>query len=177
MKFRKIAIALALAAPLLLPDAPAFADNVCTYNNPTTSFGAGYSNHGQSSVASVACVAPTTAQRLLNTSLARTTISAPITGDFKFLVKNPSQTNAVPTFEMVSSLSPDTKAFPDQTIQAPSGGGCNDAGVTTGVNAIERHLHRNFKLWTTANYGDTYYYGDYNANPPNDPSTVTGTTS
>jgi hypothetical protein len=177
MKSQKIAIALALASPLLLPDRRAFADSACTYNDATTSFGSGYANNAQSSVASVACVAPTTAQRLLDTSLARTMISAPITGDFKFLVKNAGQTNAVPTFEMVSSLSPDTKVFPDSTIQAPSGGGCNDAGVTTGVNAIERHLHRNFKLWTTANYGDTYYYGDYNANPPNDPTTVTGTTS
>ena len=177
MQSRKIAIVLALAPPLLLAGGRALADTACTYNDPTTSFGASYSNNAQSSVASVACVGTTTPQRLLNTSLARTMISAPNTGDFKFLMKNASQSNAVPTFEMIGSLSPDTKAFPDQTIQAPSGGGCNDAGVTTGVNAIERHLHRNFKLWTTANYGDTYYYGDYNANPPNDPSTVTGTTS
>jgi hypothetical protein len=179
MRARKIAIvALALGGPLLVQHSRAFADGICAYKDPVASFGTtNYANNLQSSVSSVACVAPTTAQRILDTSLARTVISAPLTGDFKFLIKNAGQTNGVPTFEMVASLSPDTKAFPDQTIKAPSAGGCNDAGVTTGINAIERHLHRNFKLWTTANYGDTYYYGDYNANPPNDPAAVTSTTS
>src|ERR1700738_2908940 len=129
MKSRKIAIALALAAPLLLPDGRAFADNVCTYNNPTTSFGANYSNNQKSSVASVACVAPTAAQRLLNTSLARTVISTPNVGDFKFLVKNLDRLAGVPTFAMVSSISQDTKAFPDANIKAASVGGCDTTNL------------------------------------------------
>jgi len=163
-----------VAIPVLALALAADAAPVCTYNNASTSFGATYANNQQTSATAVACTAgsPSTAGRLNDTSYARTVITAPNTGDFKFLMRNPNQSNSVPTFEMISSLSPDTKAFPDQSIQAPSGGGCNDAGVTTGVAAIERHLHRSWPL-----FGKTYYYGDYIANPPNDPATVTLVTS
>src|ERR1700694_3915126 len=168
----KIAIALAMAAPMLLPDQPALAQT-CSYNNPTTSFGASYSNNAQSATASLACVqpaSPNTAAHLLGTSLARTVISAPNVGDFKFLV-NDGSGGAVPTFEMVSSLSPDTNAFPDPAIKAPTDGTLGCDYTVAGVKALEDHLSRNSKAngWTSGFplFGTTYYYGDYNKNPPN----------
>src|SRR6202158_734849 len=152
----------------LLRPAPGEAANSSTYNDPTTSFGAGYSNNQVSTLASSACTgAATTASRVTNTSFARATITARTTGDSKFLQRNSSSSNAAPSFTMVASMSPETKQFPD-TIAAPAGGGCNDVGTTTGVQALERHLHRSWPL-----FGQTYYFGDYNANPPNDPGTVT----
>lgn len=156
----------------LLISAPARAANVCTYNNPTTSFGALYSNNQVSSQTSSACSGGAiTASRVANTSFGRSTITARLTGDIKFLQRNTTTSSTTPAFVMVSSISPETKQFPD-TLTAPAGGGCNDAGVTTGVQALERHLHRSWPL-----FGQTYYFGDYNANPPNDPTTVTSALS
>jgi hypothetical protein len=160
---------------------------VCTYNSDpvaaaTTSFGSAppYTNQ-ESTQTAVACTSgsPTTAARSNTSSYARTVITPPAIGDFKFLVKNTTTSNAAPVFGMVASMSPDTKQFPDASIKVPviagvTTPGCDDtlAGGTGGINAIERHLHRSWPL-----YGKTYYYGDYIANPPNDPTTVTLITS
>jgi type IV pilus assembly protein PilY1 len=75
---------------------------------------------------------------------------------------------------MISGVGQETKAFPDvlavPVIAGLATPGCDDlvAGGLGGVNAIERHLNRSWPL-----FGQTYYYGDYNQNPPNDPATVT----
>jgi hypothetical protein len=131
----------------LLRPAPVEAVNACTYNDPTGSFGIGYSNNQVSSQASTTCTGSAiTASRLTNTSFARSTISARGTGDIKFLQRTSAGNNAAPTFVMVASMSPETKQFPD-TITAPNGGGCNDVGTTTGVQALERHLHRSWPLF------------------------------
>jgi hypothetical protein len=170
---------LVAAIPVLAFALPAAAQNICTYNNASTSFGATYSNNQESSATAVACTAgsPTTAGRLNDTSYARSVITAPNTGDFKFLVKSATANNTPPTFMMVSSQSPETRQFPDSTIAAPSGGGCDDGPLSPGINAIERHLHSSWPL-----FGQTYYYGDYVAlnqpdNIPADPKTVTSPTS
>lgn len=150
----------------------AFAQGICSYNNASTSFGASYTSNAESTQVPLACTSNITAARLADTSYGRSVITAPNTGDFKFLVKNASATVTPPTFTMLSSLSPETKQFPDSGIVAPTGGGCNDSATSPGIAAIERHLHRSWPL-----FGTTYYYGDYIANPPNDPATVTSVTS
>jgi hypothetical protein len=158
------------------------AANTCTYNDPATSFGASYSNNQVSGLTSSSCsAAATTASRVNNTSFGRSTITARFTGDFKFLQRNTSANNA-PAFVMVASMSPETKQFPDSDIAlaAPANGGCDDCPIppcppnatTPKIQAIERHLHRSWPL-----FGQTYYFGDYNANPPNDPASVTSGTS
>jgi hypothetical protein len=179
----KIAIALALAAPMLVSDQPALAQT-CSYNNATASFGANYSNNAYSATPLGTCVGTSTGPRLLNSSLARTVISAPNVGDFKFLLKNDAKTGPTPTFEMVSSLSPDTKAFPDAAIKAPADGSKGCDYTDPGVKTLEDHLSRNFSKtgtsWATNGFplfGTTYYYGDYNQNPPNKPEGVVDATS
>ena len=167
----------ALPAVLFALTADAAPPPVCTYNDAVTSFGGStYPNNQQTSTAAVACTAgsPTTAGRLNNTSYARTVITPPNTGDFKFLQKNTTANSTPPAFEMVAGMGQETQAFPDPVavpiIAGLAAPGCDDtiAGGTGGINAIERHLNRTWPL-----FGTTYYYGDFNTNPPNDPATVT----
>lgn len=150
----------------------AHAAPVCTYNDPVTSFGtASYANNLESSQTPLACTAgsPTTAARLNDTSYGRSVITPPAIGDFKFLERNTSANSTPPAFEMIASVGQQTLTFPDALAVPAVGPGCDDnvAGGTGGISAIERHLDRSWPL-----FGQTYYYGDYNQNPPNDPATV-----
>ena len=149
---------------------PSFAQGVCTYKDATTSFGASYTTNAESAAVAAACTTSSpTAARLNNTSYARSVITAPGTGDYKFLVKNTSATDTPATFEMIQSQAPNTLTFPDPTLVAPVGGGC---GLPGGIPTIEDRLHRKWPL-----FGQTFYYGDYLASPPNDPTTVVTSSS
>jgi type IV pilus assembly protein PilY1 len=163
-------VAASIAAFAALAAGGARAQGVCTYKDAPTSFGATYTTNAESSVTPLACTANVTAARMNDTSFGRSTITAPETGDFKFLVRKTTSNSTAPTFEMVASNSPEIMQFPDGNLAAPSGGGCDDG--SGGVRAIEDHLHRSWPL-----FGQTYYYGDYIASPPNDPATVTSSTS
>ena len=141
---------------------------VCTYNNPDASFGSGYSANQESAVASAACAGADTvsAEHLAQLSKGAVSTIAPNTGDFKFLQRNQGATKIAPVLSVGVSDDPEVLNFPDATIQAPAGGGCGVAG--TGIGRLEGHLHRSWPL-----FGQTYYYGSPNADPPNDPLTVT----
>ena len=86
----KIAIALAMAAPMLLPDQPALAQT-CSYNNPTTSFGASYSNNAQSATASLAT-------KLSGPGMGGVSFIAPVTAWVSRFMKRPGWVRPVRTF-------------------------------------------------------------------------------
>src|SRR6202171_2222958 len=148
------------------------AANVCTYNNATTSFGSSYSTHQQSGVASAACAAsnPPAAERLSAVSKGLASTLAPNTGDFRFLVGTQSLTKIAPVLSVGVSDDPEVLNFPDPNIQAPATGGCGAVGV--GIPRLEGHLHRSWPL-----FGQTYYYGEPNSDPPMEPLTVTSAAS
>jgi type IV pilus assembly protein PilY1 len=165
----------AILSVLMFTLAADAAGPVCTYNDAPTSFGASFANNQESAQTAAACTAgsPTTAARLNDTSFARTMITPPAIGDFKFLERSTTANSTPPAFEMVSGIGQETKAFPDSlavpVIAGVPAPGCDDliAAGTGGVDSVERHLNRSWPL-----FGQTYYYGDYNQNPPNDPTTV-----
>src|SRR6202171_3490466 len=148
------------------------AANVCTYNNATTSFGSSYTTHQQTGVASAACAAsnPPAAERLSAVSKGLASTLAPNTGDFRFLMRNQGLTKIAPVLSVGVSDDPEVLNFPDPNIQAPSGGGCGTVGV--GIPRLEGHLHRSWPL-----FGQTYYYGEPNSDPPMEPLTVTSAAS
>lgn len=161
-----------IAMTLLLTADAASAANVCTYNDATTSFGASYTSNQESSFASATCSSPnmTAAQFIGGQSFGVTATTAPATGDYKFLLRNENTTKVAPVLSVGVSDDPEVTNFPDGALAAPAGGGCGLPGV--GIPRLEGHLHRNWPL-----YGKTYYYGEPNADPPNDPATVTTSSS
>lgn len=168
----KTALVAVVALSLLPTDAPAA--NTCNYNNATASFGGNYTDNVETGAAPLACMpgTATAAARLNNTSGGRSTVTAPFTGDLKFLLRTSTLNATVPSVTLVLDSQKETMAFPDSNIIAPAGGGCDDGLFQPGINSIERRLHRAWPL-----FGKTYYFGDYNSSPPNDPTLVTSSTS
>ena len=162
---------IAVVCSFVLRDSSAAAP-VCTYNDRSTSFGSTYANHQQTGVASAACTSsnPPAAERLAAVTKGVASTTAPNTGDFRFLMRNQGLTKIAPVLSVGVSDDPEVLNFPDPNIAAPSPGGCGLA--TVGIPRLEGHLHRSWPL-----FGQTYYYGEPNSDPPMDPLGVTSAAS